>query len=612
MMAFDDVFTEVAQRETRVVEVIDRAGRRATFLFRELYCEESGCDCRRVILQVHWVEEKRIAAWIGYTFEPPRRRGERQIYLDDSVLQSERAQELLAIFTDMIAKDGGYRELLERHYEMWKRAVNRDGATGRGKLQGRDRRATAQGGRAGARGSATGKDGRIAGPGGAARQGGAVGAQGSATGKGGDVGARGSGTGKGGRAGGAGAAAGRGGNGNGEARGGTAGQGGRAKERGGTAEARGIELVAARGAQAEGKVQQRFRRLLEKVDGLRRRVRAWKEARPDIEGGISAYAALLERRRRRCRDMVGLLDRAYGSSVLGKADRKTLAEVIASLAGELIGYGGHDDLKPLYNRYSRSDFDAEAAAADAAGAEALRSMMEELGMELGDADLSSMEKIKAYTEAQLEAAQREAAAEEERRARRKKSAKQAAAEARREEERRSTGKALQDVYRELARALHPDREQDPEERARKTGLMQEVNVAYEAKDLLRLLELQLELERVEAELVDTIAEERVRHYIRILDEQSKQLAVELEELELPFRLEMRLPPTARLTPANVVARIRADTEKVKQESAALEHDLEAFEDVTRLKAWLKTQAPPPGRGRAREPEPELDLFAGLS
>jgi hypothetical protein len=197
----------------------------------------------------------------------------------------------------------------------------------------------------------------------------------------------------------------------------------------------------------------------------------------------------------------------------------------------------------------------------------------------------------------------EAAAAEERRARRKKSAKQVAAEARREDERRSTGKALQDVYRALAMALHPDREQDPDEQARKTEVMREVNVAYEAKDLLRLLELQLELERVEPGRADAIAEERLRRYNQILDEQARQLAIELEELELPFRLELELAPSARLVPADVVARIRGDAGSVKQRIAALSHDLEAFQDVTRLKAWLKTQA------RPRGPNNELDLFA---
>jgi hypothetical protein len=544
MMAFDTVFLDVAKRESRAIQTVDAAGTPATFVFRELYCDEPGCDCRRVLLHVHWVEGKCIAASISYAFERPRRRDEKQISLDPLNPQSERSRDLLALFTEMIEEDGAYRAGLIRHYEMWKQVIDRASHPDRGKAhEGPSRRPAAP------RRNAQAPGRRPAGR----RERGPEPGPGTA-----------------------GAAAGAG----------------------------SLELVAAKGARADSKLQQRFRRVLQKVDRLRQQVRTWKEGRPGIDAEISAWAALCERRDKLGRDMIGLLDRSYANPIFSKAERKKLAGLIASMAGDLIEGGGHDDLKPLYNRYGRGDFDAEAAAADAEGAEALRSIMEQLGVEFGDADVGSMDKLQAFTEAQLQGFEQEAAAEEERRARRKKSKKQLAAEARRESERRSIGKALQDVYRELARALHPDREQDPAERARKTAVMQEVNVAYEAKDLLRLLELQLEIERVEPERADAIAEERLQHYIRILDEQARQLAVELDELELPFRMELGTSISARLAPADIVARIRADAEEAKRRIAVIAHDLEAFEEAPRLKAWLKTQARP----RAGGGEPGRDLF----
>lgn len=358
-----------------------------------------------------------------------------------------------------------------------------------------------------------------------------------------------------------------------------------------------LQRVAAKAGTGDSKLQRDFRRALQKVDRLKQQVRGWKEARADIDTEISRYAALIARMHGLGRAMVDLLDRSYADAVFSKADRKKLGQLICEIAGDLIEGGSHEDLKPLYNRYSRSDFDAEAAAADAQSAAALRSMMERFGMEFGDADVGSLDKLKAFTEEQMREAEREAmreaeeeaAAEAERRARRKKSAKQRAAEARREAEQRSTGKALQDVYRALAKALHPDREQDPVEQARKTEVMREVNVAYEAKDLLRLLELQLELEQVEAAQADALAEERLGHYVRILEDQARQLAVELEELELPFRLELGLARSERLAPAQVISRVRDDAAEVKQQIAMMERDLAAFQDAARLKAWLKAQ-----------------------
>jgi hypothetical protein len=524
MMAFDQVFRDVAERESRAIQTTDHRGRPATFLFREFYCADPGCDCRRVVLHVHWVEERCIAASINYAFEASRRRDEPQISLDPLNPQSEHAEALLELFARGIQKDREYRERLIRHYAAWKQVVDDPSHPEHAKVRG------AAHGDPAFRPASPRRKGQARGrPAAAARPAGS----------------------------------------------------------------QSLQRVAAKAGAGDSKLQREFRRVLQKVDRLKQQVRGWKEARADIDTEISRYAALLARLNGLGRAMVDLLDRSYPDAMFSKADRKKLGQLICEIAGDLIEGGSHEDLKPLYNRYSRSDFDAEAAAADAQSAAALRSMMEMFGMEFGDADVGSLDKLKAFTEEQMREAERaaeeEAAAEEERRARRKKSAKQRAAEARREAEERSTGKALQDVYRALAKALHPDREQDPVEQARKTEVMREINVAYEAKDLLRLLELQLELEQVEAAQADALAEERLRHYIRILEEQARQLAVELEELELPFRLELGLAPSERLAPARVISRVRDDAAEVKQQIATMERDLAAFQDAARLKAWLKAQ-----------------------
>src|SRR5436190_3406251 len=112
MMAFDHVFMDVARRESRAIQTIDHRGRPATFLFREFYCADPGCDCRRVVLHMHWVEEKCIAASINYAFEPSRRRDEPQISLDPLNPQSEHAEGLLGLFTEVIRKDREFRERL--------------------------------------------------------------------------------------------------------------------------------------------------------------------------------------------------------------------------------------------------------------------------------------------------------------------------------------------------------------------------------------------------------------------------------------------------------------------------------------------------------------------
>jgi hypothetical protein len=190
-------------------------------------------------------------------------------------------------------------------------------------------------------------------------------------------------------------------------------------------------------------------------------------------------------------------------------------------------------------------------------------------------------------ELEREAEQRERE-NEERAARRKKSARQVAAEARRETERIQVSKALQEVYRKLAVALHPDREPDPEERARKTVLMQQINVAYSQKDLLQLLELQLRFEQIDEAQIGTLAEDRLDRYNRLLAEQVTQLKGELAELELPWRMQLDLPPNGRVTPARIRAALEQDLRAMAGDIAATRRQVEELADTRALKAWLRS------------------------
>src|SRR5262249_37742713 len=149
-------------------------------------------------------------------------------------------------------------------------------------------------------------------------------------------------------------------------------------------DANGLALVAAKAGRAASKRQQRLRRLPGKVDALRERVREWKTVRQHIDGEIAAYRARFDRQRRLDAELVRALDKAYENPTLSKPERKKIAGLICQIAGDLLERGGDEDVKQIYNRYSGGDFDAEAAAADAANAAALKGMIEMMGIELGD------------------------------------------------------------------------------------------------------------------------------------------------------------------------------------------------------------------------------------
>ena len=222
--------------------------------------------------------------------------------------------------------------------------------------------------------------------------------------------------------------------------------------------------------------------------------------------------------------LVELFDKSYANRALSKTDRAKLNDILCAIAGELLAENDDPGLKSIYNKYSDTDFDAEAEEANAA----MKVIMEEmLGVEIGDeVDLTSPESVFEHVgekvrqqQAQQEKDQQESkivAAEH------KKSAKELAKEARQEKEAQHISQSIRAVFRQLASALHPDRELDPTERDRKTALMQRVNVAYDKRDLLKLLELQLEVEQIDQSMINAISADRLKHYNKVLAEQSAE------------------------------------------------------------------------------------------
>lgn len=355
------------------------------------------------------------------------------------------------------------------------------------------------------------------------------------------------------------------------------------------------------------KQQQRFNRLVKEAARLKDALRAWSSALPEIHRGVAEHARLLGEYRAAVAELVQLFDRAYQERGLTKAERAHLRRILCDTARDLLD---HDDteelvgLKEIYNRHSRGDYDAEAAEEDALQARVMRAVLEQrFGFDFADADIRSVDDLEQATMSQMDEMSREeerrAAEAAERAARRKKSAREAAAEARREAERVQVGKALQDVYRKLAMALHPDREPDPEERARKTLLMQQINVAYEAKDLLQLLELQLRFEQIDEAKISGLADERIEHYNRLLAEQVWQLKEELARIEMPWRVQLDLPDTGRLPPTRVRSRLKEDLRDVAARVVQAKREREELSDLQRLKAWLQAAMAADGRRRAK-------------
>lgn len=127
MLAFDRAYLDLARREALAVQFLGEGGKPSgTLLFREFYCNDPGCDCRRVVLHAVWVERGQTVASIGYGFEPaaPPFDDEPQVMLDPINPQSELSGHVLALFQEVLDTQPGVRDRFVRHYELWKQAVD--------------------------------------------------------------------------------------------------------------------------------------------------------------------------------------------------------------------------------------------------------------------------------------------------------------------------------------------------------------------------------------------------------------------------------------------------------------------------------------------------------
>ncbi len=333
--------------------------------------------------------------------------------------------------------------------------------------------------------------------------------------------------------------------------------------------------------------QKKFNSLMQKIDAQKKLLATWQEAIPQCQQEIARKLTPLHNIF--CEhqaEMVVTLDTLYTTQKFTYDQQDKIAHLITSMCEKLISQHGREDLKPLYDYYSEQSYDAAARESDEMASELLKSMFErELGVELDndEFDFSDPEGMSARL---AEKMQEQRQAQESRRKRRK-SAKQLAEEAREQEEEANISKSIQAVYRQLVAALHPDREPDPVERERKTGLMQKITVAYGKRDLLQLLELQLSIEQIDQSKMNNIGDDRLKHYNTILQTQLEELQQEVMQVEQNVREMIGFAPYERLSPKRLSALLNEDIRRLRNQISHIQHDLMLFNDVKQFKSWLK-------------------------
>ena len=346
--------------------------------------------------------------------------------------------------------------------------------------------------------------------------------------------------------------------------------------------------------------QKRFNTLIRQIEQARQTLAAWHE---HVAAYRQAHAQVLLPLQGELiagqRQWVFALDGLLGQRNWTKAERATLRELLCDAAGELLGARGEDAaLKALFDKHAEVDFDTEQREMMLA----MKGLTEAMtGLDLGeeegidtDADLFARMQQGLQERAAAEEAERSAKL-----ARRRKSA----AQQRREAEAQQATQSVREIFRKLASVLHPDREVDERQREVKTALMQRVNQAYAGNDLLALLQLQLEVEQIDASHIANASSQRLKHYNKVLSEQLSELRAEIEHVEIGFCMEFGLEPGWGMNPHKLGEVLEHTRRQWRAELNEQQRDMRMLGDVAATKRWLKRQ-----KQSLREAEMDFEMF----
>lgn len=311
---------------------------------------------------------------------------------------------------------------------------------------------------------------------------------------------------------------------------------------------------------------------------------------------------LRQRQRQHMRALALALQAHLQDKALSRVQQATATEALCHLAQALAGEGDAE-MAALHDRHSPQTLAQKKQAA----AEAMRARLEAaLGEPLaGEGEALSAEELVreglARWKAEREAAQaRRQAKAQARKARQKPGTAQAEAQT----QAADAETQLRTLFRQLASALHPDREPDAAERVRKTALMSEANTAYARKDLVTLMQIQLRAELADPAVVSRLADHRLAALTLLLKQQVAGLERERAARQGQLAAEFDLPHQQVANPNTLKQALLSQVAALESAVAQLEQDLAAAQDVAALKRWLnrRREAPRPAVQADRDPD----------
>lgn len=335
--------------------------------------------------------------------------------------------------------------------------------------------------------------------------------------------------------------------------------------------------------------QQRFHALLARVAALSSAIESLEHlSSAHRTAHVNQMAALGHQTDALCKQLLMFLHQRVQSEVFTGTHRRIASQVILALCKSLDHT--HDLEVQAIQQAHHSEEDAQALADDArARAAHAKQVFEALfGRAIqGDEEFDSVD---AVFQAGLRQYHAEQDRLQEKRQARKAKKKSVARQDKEAQQAMDAKTALRTMYRQLASALHPDREPDEAERLRKTALMSAVNAAYDRHNLSELLTLQLQIAQIDSASLARMADDKLDAMSSLLKEQVSALEKDHAHAEFEIQHVFGVSPAEQISPERFAHALKMKLSNKEHDVFVLQRDLQRIQNNAELKRWLKEQA----------------------
>ncbi len=290
-----------------------------------------------------------------------------------------------------------------------------------------------------------------------------------------------------------------------------------------------IEIIPAKD-KALSKNQALFNKLVVRIKNLNKNIESEKLRLDTMLQEYSKHIPHLEKKLAESEILMAKnIGKAAKSMPFTPKQKKEIQQVICWICNDAFSKIEPDkETRDFYNTWADKSYedDIEEQKKDLIG-DLSNEVKSRFGVDIDFSDIDDtpegfarlQEKLKNFAEQQKEK-------EQEAFSNRRKTKKQLEKESVQEQEEALKLKSIRSIYISLVKMLHPDTVVDDAEKLRNEELMKKITVAYTNNDIATLLKFEMEWIWEKSNDIETLTEEKLKHYISALKDQISELQME--------------------------------------------------------------------------------------